>query len=104
ENFRLPSCTYDLLVNFYYLDRALAPQMVRALRPDGVLVFETFTVDQERFGWGPDRQDYLLQPGELKRLFADLQTLHYDEGVKDSDRGHKAIASLIARKPGGGPT
>ena len=104
ENFRLLSCTYDLLVNFYYLDRALAQQMVGALRPDGVLVFETFTVDQERFGWGPDRQEYLLQPGELKRLFVDLETLHYDEGVKESDRGHKAIASLIARKPDGGPT
>jgi len=104
ENFRLPSCAYDLLINFYYLDRALARQMVATLRPDGVLVFETFTVDQERFGWGPDRHDYLLQPGELKRLFADLETLHYDEGVKESDRGHKAIASLIARKPGGEPT
>ena len=104
ESFRLPCCAYDLIVNFYYLDRALARQVVEALRPDGVLVFETFTVDQERFGWGPDSQDYLLQPGELKRLFADLKTLHYDEGMKDSDRGQKAIASLIARKPGGGST
>lgn len=102
ESFRLPSCAYDLLVNFYYLDRALAQQMAGTLRPGGVLVFETFTVDQERFGWGPDRQDYLLQPGELQRLFPDLETLHYSEGVKESDRGHKAIASLIARKPGGG--
>ena len=104
ESFRLPSCAYDLIVNFYYLDRALARQMSGTLRPDGVLVFETFTVDQERFGWGPDSQDYLLQPGELKRLFADLETLHYSEGVTESDRGHKAIASLVARKPGGEPT
>ena len=47
--------SYDVVLNFYYLDRELCPRLVEALRPGGVLVFETFTLEQRRFGWGPQR-------------------------------------------------
>ena len=98
EHAPLPTKEYDLIVNFCYLQRALAPQIVAALKPGGVLVFETYTLDQLQFGWGPKNPDYLLRPGELREMFADLETLLYQEGVIQGDRGPKAVASLIGRK------
>jgi len=98
EHHPLPSEEYDLIVNFYYLQRSLAPQILAALKPGGVLVFETFTIDQLQFGWGPKIPDYLLRPGELGEMFAGLEMLLYHEGVIQGDRGPKAVARLIGRK------
>jgi len=101
QHYHLPRGEYDLIVNFYYLQRSLAPPIVAALKPGGVLVFETFTINQLQFGWGPKTSDYLLRPGELREMFAGLETLLYDEGIIQGDRGPKAVARLIGRKAGG---
>jgi len=98
EHYPLPIEEYDLILNFYYLQRSLAPQIVAALKPGGVLVFETYAIDQLQFGWGPKNPDYLLRPGELREMFPDLETLLYHEGVIQGDRGPKAVARLIGRK------
>ena len=84
---------YALVVVVNYLHRPLAPAIVRALRPGGVLVYDTFTSEQPRYG-RPTNPDFLLQPGELRRLFADLTELRYDERVRP---GPVAKATLIAR-------
>jgi tellurite methyltransferase len=101
EHHPLPTEEYDLIVNFYYLQRSLAPQIVAALKPGGVLVFESFTIDHLQFGWGPKSPDNLLRPGELRQMFAGLEMLLYHEGVIQGDRGPKAVARLIGRKTAG---
>lgn len=98
ERSPLPSNEYDLIVNFYYLQRSLTAQIVAALRTGGVLVFESFTIDQLQFGWGPKSSDHLLRPGELREMFAEMEPLLYHEGVVQGDRGPKAVASLMGRK------
>jgi tellurite methyltransferase len=100
ESYRLPRAAYDVVINFYYLQRDLAPQMEAALQPGGVVVFEMLTREQRQFGWGPRRDKFLLRPGELRSLFPGLEVLAYREGVveRDSEEGMKAVASLVARK------
>ena len=98
ERSPLPSNEYDLIVNFYYLQRSLTAQIVAALRTGGVLVFESFTIDQLQFDWGPKSSDHLLRPGELREMFAEMEPLLYHEGVVQGDRGPKAVASLMGRK------
>jgi len=98
ERSPLPSNEYELIVNFYYLQRSLTAQIVAALRTGGVLVFESFTIDQLQFGWGPKSPDHLLRPGELREMFAEMEPLLYHEGVVQGDRGPKAVASLMGRK------
>ena len=98
ERSPLPSNEYDLIVNFYYLQRSLTAQIVAALRTGGVLVFESFTIDQLQFDWGPKSSDHLLHPGELREMFAEMEPLLYHEGVVQGDRGPKAVASLMGRK------
>ena len=46
EEYTFPPSTYDLIINFYYLQRSLIPSMKSALRSGGVILFETYTVEQ----------------------------------------------------------
>lgn len=91
----LPRQRYDVVVNSYFLLRDLIPVIKDSLKPGGWLVFETFTVAQleitpHQF---KDHPDHLLQPGELRRLFAGLSMVEYWEGTENS----KATARLLAR-------
>ncbi|MBI2913459.1 MAG: class I SAM-dependent methyltransferase [Chloroflexi bacterium] len=97
-SYPLASEAYDIVLNFYYLDRQLCPRLAKALRPGGVLVFETFTTGQRRFGWGPTQDEYLLRAGELRALFPQLEALVYREGIQQGERGPKAVAGLVGRR------
>ena len=99
ESYGLPRAVYDVVINFYYLHRDMAPQLEEALRPSGVLVFESFTTEQRQFGWGPQNDEFLLRPGELRTLFPELEALAYREGLVEGDKGTKAVAGLVGRKP-----
>lgn len=83
---------YDLIVVVHYLHRPIFPALVRALAPGGLLLYETFTVDQAAFGH-PKNPAFLLQHGELPRLVAPLQVLRRREGEFDGRR----VASVAAR-------
>jgi tellurite methyltransferase len=97
-DYRLPQDRYDLILNFHYLQRSLAGPIVRALKRGGVLVFETFTIDQIQYSYGPKDPSFLLSPGELQKMFAGLETLLYYEGIIAGDRGPRAVAQLIGRR------
>lgn len=83
------------VIVFRYLHRPLAPFVARLLAPGGVLLYETFTREQRSLGTGPRNPAFLLEPGELPRLFPGLETIAYDEGLRDGS----ALARLVARKP-----
>lgn len=61
-----------------YLHRPLFPSLLRALAPEGVLIYETFAAGNERFG-RPSNPDFLLKPGELLELVRGrLQVIAYE--------------------------
>ena len=82
-------------VVFRYLHRPLIPAIRRAIRTGGILIYETFTQDQRRFG-KPRNPDYLLQPQELKGWFRDWKILHYFEGLKQNPP--RALAQIVCCK------
>jgi len=86
--------TYDVILCFYYLQRSLISQINRGLRLGGMVVYETFIVDQAQFG-KPKNRDYLLKHNELLEMFREFRCLRYREGVFE---GPVAIASIIAQK------
>ncbi len=96
ERIELPARSFDLILNIRYLQRSLFPQICRALRPKGVLLFETYTRAQLDFCGGPRDPAHLLKVGELREAFPELHLLFYREL-----RAGQGIASLAARKPGG---
>ena len=96
ETYKLPQNTYDVIACFYYLQRDLVPQMKEALKPGGMIIYETYTIENRERGFeGPKNKDYLLKPNELLDLFKDFKIIYYRELVLNNK---KAIASLIAKK------
>jgi SAM-dependent methyltransferase len=98
ERSPLPVGRYALIVNTLYLDRDLAGALARALRPGGLLLFETFTRDQLLTGH-PRNPCFVLAPGELPRLFGGLRVLAHREGAVERDGRLVHLASLAARAP-----
>ena len=86
--------TYDVITCFNYLQRSLIPEIKDGLRSGGMVVYETFIVDQAQFG-RPKNPDYLLKHNELLEMFRDFRCLRYREGIIN---GQKAIAGIIAQK------
>lgn len=85
---------YDVIVCFNYLHRPLFPAIREGLRTGGMVVYETFIVDQARFG-RPRNPDHLLRHNELLHLFGEFRVLRYHEGLKGPAR---AVAGIIAEK------
>lgn len=97
SRFRLPVCTFDLICDFYFLDRTLLNQFANAIKPGGMVIMETLTI--QMLSCNPDIiPERLLQPGELSAAFSGWEIMDYREGWVTSPRGHqKAIASIVAR-------
>ena len=94
--YAIHSDVYSVMVNFDYLQKNLITQMKRALKKNGIIVFQNYTIDQlSNPGGGSIRRDNLLKKGELKSLFKDFEILVYEE----TNDGVHARASLVARKP-----
>ena len=85
--------TFDLILDFYYLERSLWPWVRRSLRPGGLLVMETLARGPTGATGGANPV-YLLDPGELRAAFRDWQLLDYSEG----ERAGRFVASLVARR------
>jgi len=98
-HFDLPATSFDVVLNFYFLQRDLWPLYRRVVRSGGVLIMETLMIDNliNRPDYTPD---YLLQPDELRCAFADWDVITYREGWIDrGGRWPRAVASLVARRP-----
>jgi tellurite methyltransferase len=95
ERLKLPENSFELILCIQYLQRSLFSQLPRALRPGGVLLFETYTRAQLEFAGGPRNPEYLLEAGELREAFPELRVIFYREL-----RAGQGIASLVAQKPG----
>jgi SAM-dependent methyltransferase len=89
----LPGEAFDLIVVVHYLHRPLFPDLKAALRPHGMLLYETFTRAQAERG-RPTNPAFLLEPGELRELVQPLEIVVEREG----DFEGKMLASVIARR------
>ncbi|HET8759746.1 MAG TPA: class I SAM-dependent methyltransferase [Nitrospiria bacterium] len=95
DAYRIPANAYDLVVVFYFLDRALIPQIRDAIKPGGAIVYETFGIENQRRFGRPRRTDFCFQPGELAAAFAGFRVLASREGLV----GGQYVAQLVAIKP-----
>jgi 2-polyprenyl-3-methyl-5-hydroxy-6-metoxy-1,4-benzoquinol methylase len=98
EMFPLPRDRYDAVINMRYLQRSLFGALQGAVKPGGLIVFETFLIDQQRIGH-PSNPDHLLRRGELRAAFAACTILEYEEGLFDEATQHTYLARLLARRP-----
>ena len=94
----LPKSAYGAILVFRYLHRPLLECIKKALKNGGLLIYETFTADQPKFG-KPRNPDFLLNSGELLKTYGDWEVIHYFEGIRENPT--RAVAQIICRKPEG---
>ncbi|MFQ5598078.1 MAG: class I SAM-dependent methyltransferase [Nitrospiria bacterium] len=95
---------YAVVTCFYYLDRNIIQQIKSVLEIGGVIVYETFLIDQhEQFG-KPARSSFCWRHNELLESFLDFRVLYYHEGMMvpqdkepQTNRG-RWVAQLLAER------
>jgi SAM-dependent methyltransferase len=92
----LPGRLFDAVLVFNYLWRPLWPNLVAALAPGAVLVYETFAVGNATVG-KPSRPDFLLQPVELIQRCAGLTVVAYEDGFLDDPA--RFVQRVVAVRP-----
>jgi len=80
ESFPFRARSFDTVVNVSFLSRPIVPYLKEALRVGGVLLFDTFLIDQAETGH-PRDPAFLLKHYELRELLAGMELLRYREGV-----------------------
>lgn len=91
--------SFDVICVSYYLERLLVKNIIDALRPNGLLFYQTF-INEKVSDNGPSNPSYRLQPNELLALFSPLHILVYQENgaVGDIRKGLRDTALLVAQK------
>lgn len=92
----LPAEAYGGIIVFRYLHRPLFGPIRRALKPGGLLAYETYTAAQSRFG-KPTNPNFLLRPGELVEEFTGFEIIHTFEGILENPT--RAVAQIVCRRP-----
>jgi tellurite methyltransferase len=98
--FEIEPSAYDLVCDFYYLQRDLFPALREGVRPGGLFVAAIHLTDEDPDA-RPMNPDYLLHPGELRAEFDAWDILHYHETTgHDTDAGQhtRRSAEIIAKK------
>lgn len=81
--------SFDVIAVTKFLDRSICNALMAALKPDGILIYETFTA-------GLNNKSYLLEANEIMQLFSELEVLFHKE--TEPDANGMASAMLIARR------
>ena len=92
DNWKIKQNAFDLILCFNFLDRRIFPAIKCALKPGGLIFYETFTVDYLKYS--SFKRDWVLEHNELLDAFSELRILYY----REVDINNKAFASLIALK------
>lgn len=93
--FAIAPGSYDLICDFFYLQRSLFPQIREGVRPGGTLAAAIHLLDDAPDA-PPRNPDYLLRPGELRAEFAAWKILFYSEAAEPGQS--RRAARLIARR------
>ena len=89
---------YDIIVVSYFLHRPLFPALAAALKPGGLLFYQTFVKASNVALSGPRNSDFYLHEKELPSQFHDLEIQYYVEAA-NAKNNTSNVAELVARKP-----
>jgi SAM-dependent methyltransferase len=87
--FAIEPAAYDLICDFFYLQRDLFPTIREGVRPGGLVAAEIHLRDEQ-----PHR--FVVEPGELRQEFEGWKILFYSEAARP---GHsRPSAAILARR------
>jgi SAM-dependent methyltransferase len=92
------SGSFDTVINLAFLYRPLVSRLIDALRPGGMLLFDTFLIDQAATGH-PNNPAFMLHRGELREMLSAMELLRYREGMVTYPNGSTAWRAMaLARR------
>ena len=77
-NWPLSKNGFDIIVVTNFLNRSIFPLIISSINPCVFLIYETFSIGQEKIG-KPSNKNYLLQENELTFLCASLSLIKYEK-------------------------
>ncbi len=91
--------SFDVIVVSHFLDRQIMPNIISALRENGLLFYQTFTKTRVQ-DIGPSSEKYRLGKNELLNLCKGLDTIVYrEEGtIGDTESGFRNEALFIGQR------
>ena len=78
DNWPLSNNGFDIIVVTNFLNRKIFPLIISSMNPCGFLIYETFSIGQEKIG-KPSNRNYLLQENELTYLCNSLSLIKYEK-------------------------
>ncbi|MBS1270193.1 MAG: hypothetical protein MAG794_01148 [Gammaproteobacteria bacterium] len=82
DRFMLPRSTFDAVLVFRYLNRALIGNIYDCLKVNGLLFYKTFN-DHHLVKHPHFPENYMLRDGELTEWFSDLHCVETNDGATD---------------------
>ena len=98
HKFLIEPAAYDLICDFYYLQRDLFPAIRAGVKLGGMFVAAIHLNDGNTAA-KPQNPAFLLERSELKTLFSNWEITYYQECPSDEGGHHHDTAYLIVRKP-----
>ncbi len=91
--------SFDVIVVSHFLDRQIMPNIISALRENGLLFYQTFTKTRIQ-DIGPSSEKYRLGKNELLELCKGLDTIVYREErtIGDTESGFRNEALFIGQR------
>ena len=88
-----------MIVVSRFLHRPSLPALAQALRPGGLLFYQTF--NRNKPAGGPSSPDFLLEPGELPEVFSNLTLRVYQEYGRagDLNEGNRHETLFVGQAP-----
>lgn len=92
--------SFDVISVCHFLYRPICPALCEALKPGGLLFYQTFRHNKLSDS-GPSSPEFLLQDNELLKLFAPLQVCYYreDAACGNLEAGERNRAFFVGHKP-----
>lgn len=98
DNFPFRAESFDSAVNINFLDRRVFPELIRSLKVGGILLADTFLIDQAEIGHLRNPQ-FLLGHYELRALLREMELMRYSERLEVYPDGSRAWrAGAVARR------
>lgn len=90
---------YDVIIVSYFLNRELFPKIIKALKPNGILFYQTWSQLRTNPKKGPSNPSFCLESGELLKLCTGLRIIYYrEDGLQgDADQGIRNEALFIGQ-------
>jgi SAM-dependent methyltransferase len=87
KDYKITPGSYDAIICFYWVDRAMVEKIKTWLKPKGVLIYEAFTIRERNRDPAKRNEplEHFLREQELIRLFPGMRVLKYEEPLHEKE-------------------